>query len=616
MSGTRTALWGRGCGPFVACLALLWIVACGVRALGRPGSQVASESSIDGSARTPTDVAVDSMAEAPAAQDAAADVPAPSLPSASSSGVWPYPFGPLTEPSEESIRAKFRKQLERAGGITTAIDCVCTCEGHERYLEDLVATNFLLERADATYPAMLDAMRRLDGVVRKAEEAPATASLEPQKHFDAESPADKALRCRGAIEGTLQAGACWGYDVVPIGPTLDALPLAVERRGRAQHALAKAIEGGGSRAELALDVLLEAGKYNPQLCTGLADTVRTATPILVKWLGAPRRPSMVPGSARNWPELDWERAFRALSLGGPDRAVAEKPVAAFLADDTTAPLAALALARMGADASATVPLLSRILDGLSAAWTAVPYDSSRGADWDQLTQLVDTVDALQAIGKPARSALPSVCSFILRTEVPACRMLHDYKYIQLVRAIATPADAQQAATCLAPLLVCPGNKDLVVQALGEFGASARAPLLSMLRDNGRTIGERLEAAAALQHTEQADLDDRDRHLFALLRAKSTALNDLRAAHYPTEAAKAELQRCGAEAGLTIAPALAGSHWWDFANCLSTYLCGPTAETYARTMGRCCASIPRPELPAFCVGLSDAGATTAAPGRPY
>ena len=135
---------------------------------------------------------------------------------------------------------------------------------------------------------------------------------------------------------------------------------------------------------------------------------------------------------------------------------------------------------------------------------------------------------------------------------------------------------EEVATCLAPLLVCPGNKDLLVQALG---------------------------------------DDRDKHLFALLRAKNTALNDLRAAHYPTEAAKAELQRCGAEAGLTIAPALAGSHWWDFANCLATYLCGPTAETYARTMGRCCASIPRPELPAFCVGLSDAGATTAAPGRP-
>lgn len=265
----------------------------------------------------------------------------------------------------------------------------------------------------------------------------------------------------------------------------------------------------------------------------------------MKWLGAPRRPSRVPGSNSHY--LDFERAFRALSLGGADRALAEKPVAAFLADDATAPLAALALARMGADASATVPRLSRILDGLSPVWTQAPQGSSHQAYFDQLTQLVDTVDALRAIGKPAHSVLPSVCSFILRTEVPACLTLHDYHYVRLVRAIATPADAQEVATCLAPLLVCPGNKDLLVQALGEFGASARAPLLSMLRDNGRTIGERLEA--------------------------------------------------------------------DFANCLSTYLCGPTAETYARTMGRCCASIPRPELPAFCVGLSDAGATTAAPGRP-
>jgi hypothetical protein len=567
---------------------------------------VGSESSIDGSAPTSPDAAVDSTAEARAAEDASAHVPAPSLPPASSNE-WPYPFGPLTEPGEEIAGAKFRKQLERAGGVPSAIDCVCTCEGHERYLEDLVATNFLLERADVTYPAMLDAMRRIDGVIRKAEEAPAKAGFYPE-----DTPAEKALRCRGAIASTLQAGACWGYDVVPIGPTLDALPLAVERRGRAQHALAKAIEGGGPRAELALDVLLEAGAQPTRsLCTGLADTVRTATPILVKWLGAPRRPSRVPGSARNLPWLDWERAFRALSLGGADRTVAEKPVAAFLADDATAPLAALALARMAADASATVPLLSRILDGLSAAWTAAPYGSSQGADWDRLTQLVDTVDALQAIGKPARSALPSVCSFVLRTEVPACQLLHDYKYIQLVRAIATPADAQQAAACLAPLLACPGSKKPLAQALGEFGASARAPLLSLLRDNGRTIVERLYAVAALQHTGQADLDDRDNHLFALLRAKSTALEDLRAAHSPVEAAKA-VQRCGAEAGLTTAPAPAGSHWWEFANCLSMYLCGPTVETYARTMNRCCASIPRPELPAFCVGLSDAGASSGAP----
>lgn len=263
MSGTRTPPWGRACGPFVACLALLWIVACGVRALGRPAGHVGSESSIDGSARTPREATVDSMIDAPAAEDASADVPSPTLSSASSSASWPYPFGPLTEPSEEITRVKFRKQLERAGGIPAAIDCVCTCKDHERYLEDLVATNFLLERADATYPAMLDAMRRLDGVVRKAEEAPAKASLEPQKDLDTETPAEKALRCRGAIEGTLQAGACLGYDVVPIGPTLDAHPLAVERRGHAQHALAKAIEGGGPRAELALDVLLEAGNTDP-----------------------------------------------------------------------------------------------------------------------------------------------------------------------------------------------------------------------------------------------------------------------------------------------------------------------------------------------------------------
>ena len=302
----------------------------------------------------------------------------------------PYPFGPWTDPDDAAAAATFRHRLEQAGGIARAIRRVCT-HSMESGIEDAVASNFLVERATETYPALLDAMVKEE----KAQDSDANAS------------------CRGNLEGTARFGVCYGHIGDGGGSEADAHPLAVARRAGAHRALANAIAGGGPRAQTAMDVLLEAGNWASGSCAGLADAVRTATPVLVKWLGVPKPPGRIPGGVHE-AEAKWDQALRALSFGGADRAIAETPVSAFLADDATAPLAALALARMGADVAAEAPHLARILDGI------VLDDRTRGPkhSQQQLTLLDDTVDALAAIGKPARATLPNIAAFIGRVEMP------------------------------------------------------------------------------------------------------------------------------------------------------------------------------------------------------
>jgi len=73
---------------------------------------------------------------------------------------------------------------------------------------------------------------------------------------------------------------------------------------------------------------------------------------------------------------------------------------------------------------------------------------------------------------------------------------------------------------------------------------------------------------------------------------------------------AELGRCRAEAGLGRAPPSDANVSWSFANCLSNYLCGPSRETYERTMERCCRANYSAVPASFCPGSPDAGSTGA------
>ena len=476
-----------------------------------------------------------------------------------------YPFGPWRDPHDAKVAASFRRSLERNGGVARAIRRVCASDFVSQSLETEVAANFLVERAPETYPALLDAMI-------KEDKAPSS---------------DARAECLGSLEGTARFGVCYGY-TSPGGPQMDAHPSAVARRAGAGRALAKAIADGGPRARTAMDVLLEAGNWANGHCPGLGEAVRAATPVLVNWLGVPKPSLEIPGSVHQ-AEEKWDQALRALSFGGADRAVAEEPVRAFLAADATAPLATVALARMGADVAAETTHLARILDGIVLdAPGQTPRQSQR-----RLTLLGDTVDALAAIGKPARAALPNVAAFVARVEMPGCHSLGAARYIHLVQAIATEADADNAAAALAPLLGCQGPREPVVRALAELGPSARGSLLRLLRDEARPIHERLAAMDALAQLGPTTLEARDQKLVTLLRTKAKGP--------PTE-----LDRCRAEAGLPPTPTPAVAPPPELMTCLSQYLCGPSPEIYQQTIARCCGRVAQHRTPDVCAGTGPAG----------
>jgi hypothetical protein len=481
---------------------------------------------------------------------------------------WEYPFGPWTEPADARMAARFERLLALPGGTARAIRQLCASDSASMGVKDRVATNFLLKHADQTLPLLLDMMAR-------AERAP-DWSLDSQ--------------CLGRAGDEVLQAICFGYDIGGSGPSYDAHPLAVERRARAQRVLVGALERGRRRGEMAMDVLLDAGASS--VCPGLNDVMRSATPVLVKRLGLPPVASSIPGSPRGAVEA-WERALRALSFGGVDPAIAEAAVSRFLSDDNTAPLATLTLARMGTDVSARVTQLARILDRIAA-------DPSAPASIDSthLNQLSDTLAALTAIGAPARTALPSVAAIVSRVEVPECRALGAARYVEAVRAISNRNDGHEAVACLAPLLQCSGSVVRTVQQLGAAGEPARVPLLALLRDDRRTLDERLAAMQALDPAGQLALGADDRRLVSLLQAKRKSKAELLAS-YPTDAGPAaELRRCRGEAGLDEREAGKARVSWSFANCISDYLCGPGPVTYEHTLARCCrvsAERPRPDF---------------------
>jgi hypothetical protein len=372
-------------------------------------------------------------------------------------------------------------------------------------------------------------------------------------------------------------GICHGYDIGGSGPAFDAHALAVARREGARRALVRALEGGGPRGDAAMEVLHQAGG---QSCPGLADKMRAATPNLVTRLGVPAPPLVTPAGREGEPP--WALALRVLTFDGVDRALAEAPARAFLAHDETIALAALALARMGADATAAVPQLQRLLDAvMPPAQGTLPND--------ELTRTRDVMRALQAIGRPAAAALPNIAAFANRIETPACRTFGSRAFVELVSAIATPATAKPAIDALGPMLRCPGSNIAVAEALAALGPAARDAVLSSLRDEGRTIAERLAAARALARPEHAPLDASDRHLVALLDAKLQAHTQHVGLNLSprSRTSAEELALCRSEAGLQNLPAPTSTVSRDFASCISNYLCGPSRETYLQTMKRCC-----------------------------
>jgi hypothetical protein len=469
-----------------------------------------------------------------------------------------YPFGPFTEAKDVKTAARLRRRLEEPGGLRRAFAQLCHDAGEQDIweVEDLVSRNFLIERFREAMPILIAAVRR----------------------GDAPRSRQAAVDCAGRAFALLEAAACDGYDIGGTGPAFDAHPLAVGRRAAAQRAIVAALDGKGPRAAVALQVIFEMGRRGA--CSGLHDTVRAATPALLKLLGAPETP--VPWLYDlNAPDPPWETALRTLTFGGAPRSLAEQPLAAFLEHDTTAPLAALALAGMGVDLSATVPRLARIV-------AAAKLD-----DIAQLGQLRDALEALQAIGKPARPALPALAGITARDN---CHSVGDEPHIGAVQAIATPGDAAVAVAILSPFLRCEGNRRRVLRALRTFGGAARAPLLAVLRNAGRSVTERLDAAEGLA---AGSLGEQDRGLVALLNAKvkrhevSPATDWYLLSRGPA----VEWPRCREEAGLPALPPTGATY--DFAGCLANYLCGPDAQTYARTMERCCRTYERRQLPAFC-----------------
>jgi hypothetical protein len=238
---------------------------------------------------------------------------------------------------------------------------------------------------------------------------------------------------------------------------------------------------------------------------------------------------------------------------------------------------------MSADATPAVRQLQRLLDAVVRPAQGTWRDG-------ELVRIGDVMRALQAIGRPAAAALPNIAAFANRIETPRCGTFGSRAFVELVSAIATPATAKPAIDALGPMLRCEGHNIHVAEALAALGPAARDAVLSSLRDEGRTVAERLAAARALARPEQAPLDASDRRLVELLDAKLRTHEQhvgLNLTPKRPRTATEELAVCRAEAGVQDLPTPNSAVSWDFAGCISNYLCGPSRETYLRTMERCC-----------------------------
>ena len=196
----------------------------------------------------------------------------------------PYPFGPFEEAADAGRAARLERTY--AGEGERRWRCSQTCAGSSMFLRvpDLVARNFLIAHADRTYPRLLDRLAR-------------------------SAARDDEWVCAPHIEGLMMAGACY--------PRYRSQAVASELGGthrpcrggapapRRRGPRCRALEGGGRRGEAAIKILDEMG-WN--ICPGSQDAMRAATPNLVKWIGVPTPPLVIPTGYEDDPR--WARALR------------------------------------------------------------------------------------------------------------------------------------------------------------------------------------------------------------------------------------------------------------------------------------------------------------------
>lgn len=411
-----------------------------------------------------------------------------------------YPFGPFEDAESAAIAERTERRLTKPDGIDVAVELTCDTDfdGASYDVDKLVASEFLIQHFEKALPALLERVRR----------------------GDADDSTDHARLCSSGARGLIDAAICFGYSVGGSGPALDAHPHAVAARARAARTFVKALEARHLRADLLLDVMLEArtsgraARANSleftDLCTGGNDLIFQATRPLLGLLGAPSKKSGLPPDFYA-PATNRDKAFRLLSYGVADRRLAEATIRPFLDHAETAPIAAVTLQRMGVDASEALPRLERTLDQLPSLGFA-------GSAEPGMSLFEDAQDLVALLGPRANAALPALGRFAARWELPQCRTFGLRRYLELARIGNLPNNPRNSIALLVPLLHCPQGND-VAWALGAFGPAATDPLLAAVRDPSLAQPTRVAAAVVLSERLHHRLSDADGALVPTLRSE-------------------------------------------------------------------------------------------------
>lgn len=462
--------------------------------------------------------------------------------------------GPDLGPSEDELRQaqKLAATFRRGDGLERAMRVLCRDE-HGAGVPHDAAFTVLIERAAAAMPKLLDAVA--------AGEAPDAA-----EH-------DAIWRCYEEAQRVAGMAVCLGYN--------DADLYGIERRSStridqdrvaAQRALVAALGRPGARRRAAIDVMLSPPDHESKKCDD-ASLLRLATPALVKLLAA----------------KDQETEVLQLFGRGGDPRIAVPAIRPYLADRKRMPLAALALAHMGEDMSSAVAQLAEALAG---------------------PEVEPALEALRTIGAGAHGALPHLVGLSKRLDANCARPVRADRLVTTVAALATrPEDASVALQTLVPLMSsCPATLTRTAEAIAMLGSDGGRVLRTYLRDDDRTIPGRLSVAHVLQRA-GARLDSADQALVRLLEAKSALHDSPPPAQIPVAMPPAdpfamatqEVTACRAEAGLApvAVTGISAAQANQVASCVYSYLCGPSRQTLARTMDRCCGQVFGAQRPALC-----------------
>lgn len=461
-------------------------------------------------------------------------------------------LGPSEEQFEEARKAA--ATFRRADGIKPAMRALCrdasSSAGGARHD---AAFTVLVERAAAAMPTLLDAVA--------AGQAPDAA-----KH-------DAIGRCYEEARRVARKAVCTGSDDGFYALDRRNEDEIAQSRGAAQRAVVAALGKPGARRRAAIDVM----RLSPESGWDCNDArlLELATPVLVKMLVA----------------KDQETEVLQLFAGGGDRRLAVPAIRPYLADHKRMARAALALANMEQDMSSAVAPIAEALDGADAEVA---------------------LEALRAIGAGAHGALPNLVALSKRIDTSCTAPVQAEKLVAAVGAIAKrPEDAPVALQALAPLLSrCPGTPIPAAQAIAMLDGGGRV-LLTYLRDDDRTISNRLQVANVMQEL-HARFNSADQALVRMLEARDSLHNhaqplpqgqrpEPRRDSDPLATLREEANACRAEGD--VAPvAVAGisaKQAVDVELCLRSYLCGPSRRTLARTLDRCCGPVFGAQRPAFC-----------------